>query len=341
MSAIVDVRRLKVKSVGASVQSTTDSRAVSISGSNAGYTMFRGSVKGTGYPLHSPFPPSLPLPCVTVYHHFSTGLYLWKGRVVGGGESGAHWIGEWLNPTVGPDVLKGGEKAILGWILFRDSQLASISIYGSGTPGGHGAASMCCIYPSCLLWQKSWRRRNNRDSCYCALERARGAGNKETNELKKECFLSRVTQQNGRVYLWEFSISIPYTSRPAGGGSGGGGVAEVIVLLVCDTVSLSKLSPTFRSNILVSSSDHILTLEEQTTKLSRNIASKLSNNATSRPWRTNSHATPLRKPETLHGYVYSEQRSKKAVASVSNLTSARLSKIWVHIKPQSTRIQEH
>ena len=25
-----------------------------ISGTNAGYTMFRGSVKGTGYPLHSP-----------------------------------------------------------------------------------------------------------------------------------------------------------------------------------------------------------------------------------------------------------------------------------------------
>jgi len=37
---------------GASVQSTTDSRGVRISGSNAGYTMFRGSVKGTGYPLH-------------------------------------------------------------------------------------------------------------------------------------------------------------------------------------------------------------------------------------------------------------------------------------------------
>jgi len=38
---------------GASVQSTTGSRGVRISGSNAGYTMFRGSVKGTGYPLHS------------------------------------------------------------------------------------------------------------------------------------------------------------------------------------------------------------------------------------------------------------------------------------------------
>ena len=40
------------KSAGASVQSFTGSRGVSISGSNAGYTMFRGSVKGTGYPLH-------------------------------------------------------------------------------------------------------------------------------------------------------------------------------------------------------------------------------------------------------------------------------------------------
>jgi len=30
--------------------------------------------KGTGYPLHSPVSPSLPLPCVTVCHH-STGLY--------------------------------------------------------------------------------------------------------------------------------------------------------------------------------------------------------------------------------------------------------------------------
>jgi len=27
---------------------------VRISGSNAGYTVFRGSVKSTGYPLHSP-----------------------------------------------------------------------------------------------------------------------------------------------------------------------------------------------------------------------------------------------------------------------------------------------
>ena len=63
------------KSAGASVQSTTGSRGVRISGSNAGYTMFRGSVKSTGYPLHSPVSPSLPLPCVTMCRHISTGLY--------------------------------------------------------------------------------------------------------------------------------------------------------------------------------------------------------------------------------------------------------------------------
>jgi hypothetical protein len=63
------------KSSGASVQSTTGSRGVRISGSNAVYTMFRCSVKGTGYSLHSPVSPSLPLPCVTVYRHISTGLY--------------------------------------------------------------------------------------------------------------------------------------------------------------------------------------------------------------------------------------------------------------------------
>jgi len=45
-----------------------------ISGSNAGYTVFPGSVKGTGYPLHSPVSLSIPLPCVTVCHRVSIGL---------------------------------------------------------------------------------------------------------------------------------------------------------------------------------------------------------------------------------------------------------------------------
>ena len=68
-------RTSPLKSAGASVQSTTGSRGAPISGSNVGYAMFRGSVKGTVYPLHLPVSPSVPLPCVTAYHHISTGVY--------------------------------------------------------------------------------------------------------------------------------------------------------------------------------------------------------------------------------------------------------------------------
>jgi len=67
--------RVQLKSAGESVQETTGSRGVRVSGSNARYIQFRGSVKGTGYPLHSPVSPSLPLPYVTVFHNISTGLY--------------------------------------------------------------------------------------------------------------------------------------------------------------------------------------------------------------------------------------------------------------------------
>ena len=59
------------KLAGASVQSTTGSRGVRISGSNAGYTKFRGSVRVLATHSIRQFP----LPCVTVCHHISTGLY--------------------------------------------------------------------------------------------------------------------------------------------------------------------------------------------------------------------------------------------------------------------------
>jgi hypothetical protein len=78
--------RLSVKrtspfqSAGASVQSTAGSRGVRMSGSNAGYTKFRDSVKSTGYPLHSPVSPSVPRPRFTVCHHISTGLYSEHGQ---------------------------------------------------------------------------------------------------------------------------------------------------------------------------------------------------------------------------------------------------------------------
>ena len=64
--------RVHLNRQGTSIQSTTGSRGVRISGSNAGYTMLQGSVKGTGYPIRSPVSHSLPLPCVhRVSSHFN------------------------------------------------------------------------------------------------------------------------------------------------------------------------------------------------------------------------------------------------------------------------------
>ena len=65
------------KSAGASVQSTTGSRGVRISGSNAGYTMFRGSVKSICYAFHSPVSPFTSLPVRhRVPSHFNWTLLL-------------------------------------------------------------------------------------------------------------------------------------------------------------------------------------------------------------------------------------------------------------------------
>jgi hypothetical protein len=64
------------KSAGASVQSTAGSGGVRISGSNAEYTMFRGSVKSTGYPLHSPVSPFTSPPLRHRVPSYFNGLHL-------------------------------------------------------------------------------------------------------------------------------------------------------------------------------------------------------------------------------------------------------------------------
>jgi len=67
------------KSAGTSVQSTIGRRAVHISLHGLYCScepVFCSHVTLTGYPLHSLVFPSLLLPCVTVCHHISTGLYL-------------------------------------------------------------------------------------------------------------------------------------------------------------------------------------------------------------------------------------------------------------------------
>ena len=68
-------RRVLLNRRGRQFSRLLGSRGVRISGSNAGYTMFRGSVKSTGYPLHSLVSPSLPLPaapCAITFQPEST-----------------------------------------------------------------------------------------------------------------------------------------------------------------------------------------------------------------------------------------------------------------------------
>ena len=64
------------KSAGVSVQSTTGSRGVRISGQQLYRPCSGVQCKTTGYPLHSHLSPSLPLPCVTVCHQVLNALYL-------------------------------------------------------------------------------------------------------------------------------------------------------------------------------------------------------------------------------------------------------------------------
>jgi hypothetical protein len=81
------------KLAGASVQSTTGSRGVRISGNNAGYTVFRGSVRVLAthsirqFPLHFPTFPSRASPCAIRFQLDSSNIplhslhYIWISHI--------------------------------------------------------------------------------------------------------------------------------------------------------------------------------------------------------------------------------------------------------------------
>ena len=128
--------RVHLNRRGASVQSTTYSRGVRISGSNAGYTTFRASVKGAGYPFHSP---SLPLPSVTVCHHISTGhnvristKCLQKKNLFSGASSLPYL--SWLNFNVNRDYHDSHPVCIVLYLVFPvNGQRRVFADLGSGS----------------------------------------------------------------------------------------------------------------------------------------------------------------------------------------------------------------
>ena len=86
--------------------------------------MFRGSVKGTGYPLHSPASPSLPLPCVTVCHHISTGTYMPSALYMDGG-SNSFGRKEFFTPIENPNGLWGPNS-----LLFKGYRGSFLEVKG-------------------------------------------------------------------------------------------------------------------------------------------------------------------------------------------------------------------
>jgi hypothetical protein len=137
------------KSAGASVQSNAGSRVVRISGSNAGYTTFRGSVKSTGYPLHSPVSSSLPLPCVTLCHQVSNTFYQVQLRFHSHPfQRSTHLYITVLKQTVWYDITKYPPYGI---VLNR--QLDSISRIISLDDAYHSGGPLS----ACGLFEFSWR----------------------------------------------------------------------------------------------------------------------------------------------------------------------------------------
>jgi hypothetical protein len=139
--------RVHLNRRGASVQSATVSRGVRISGSNAGYTMFRGSVKSTGYPLHSPVSlhfPSSASPCAitfqldsTVRHVAWRMFWVWH-LAVGSACDNFSWPKGSDHPFVPPNFTWGStlsrRRSKLPLRLFLPSHV-NISWYETAFPG--------------------------------------------------------------------------------------------------------------------------------------------------------------------------------------------------------------
>jgi len=120
-----------------------------IVGSNAGYTMFRGSEKGTGYPLHSPVSPSLPLPCVILCHNISAELYsALRSRKVGNCTGSRGQSQSWVSECC---VLPDRPEVCVRCFCTESSKLAHVSVLLAPAGIAHIWRYFCGI-PQ-FLWQ--------------------------------------------------------------------------------------------------------------------------------------------------------------------------------------------
>ena len=163
----------------ASVQSTAGRRGVRISGINVGYTMFRGSVKGTGCPLHSTVSPSLPFPCVTVCYQISTGVYCTLVILV------IHMQSVFIQPV---------KMAALSAEAILLAAASAISNRNTSCPLSLSVVAVGCNQPSVLKILETVPKKMHKILSECRYVRIQSGS-------KCDCVTGRVAEMAGFIYL--------------------------------------------------------------------------------------------------------------------------------------------
>ena len=100
-------------------------------------------VKGTGYPLHSLVSPSHPLPCVTLCHHVSTGLYYYSTC-----------FGQSFCPSSG--VLSRTSALVHFMQLWPFATRSRMGLQFHPTPGSKWSSQLHKMYQSRCTAKNSW-----------------------------------------------------------------------------------------------------------------------------------------------------------------------------------------
>jgi len=131
------------KSAGASVQSTTGSRGVRISCSNAGCTMSRGSAKSTtGYPLYSPVSLSFPLPALPCAITFQLESSCGRGLVL---LPSLRWRATWQLIWCGDETFVDCSTANVLSLPLTSCRHLRLHCFSTRGASGQGRVVQCCV----------------------------------------------------------------------------------------------------------------------------------------------------------------------------------------------------
>ena len=123
-------------------------------------TMFRGSVKSTGYPLHSPVSPSLPLPaspCVFTFQLDSTAGYtMFRGSVKGTGYPLYSPVSPSLHPPASTCAITFQLDSKPTYTMLQRSVKGSLPTPFASIPFNSPPCLTVCHHISTVLYSELW-----------------------------------------------------------------------------------------------------------------------------------------------------------------------------------------